>query len=63
MAIRKTIGFYTINTPIDNKVFQAATEIEVDKLIYEFILNNKNNIVGWDTIGKGIRSTKTENVK
>jgi len=60
MIIRKTIGFYYSNTPIEDKIFEASTEIEVDNLINKFILENKNNIQGWNTNTKGIRSINTK---
>jgi hypothetical protein len=63
MIIRKTIGFYYSNTPIEDKIFEASTEIEVENLINEFILNNKNNIQGWNTNTKGIRSINTKIIK
>jgi hypothetical protein len=63
MIIRKTIGFYYSNTPIEDKIFEASTEIEVDNLINKFILENKNNIQGWNTTTKGIRSINTKIIK
>jgi len=63
MIVRKTIGFYYSNTPIEDKIFEASTEIEVDNLINKFILENKNNIQGWNTTTKGIRSINTKIIK
>ena len=60
MIIRKTIGFYFSNTPFEDKIFEASTEIEVENLINKFILENKNNIQGWNTASKGIRSINTK---
>jgi hypothetical protein len=63
MIVRKTIGFYYSNTPIENKTFEASTEIEVENLINKFILENKNNIQGWNTASKGIKSINTKIIK
>jgi hypothetical protein len=63
MIIRKTIGFYHSNTFIEDKTFEASTEVEVENLINKFILENKNNIQGWNTSTKGIRSINTKIIK
>lgn len=62
MAIKKTIGFYYTNTPIEDQVFTGETYLDVDIAINEFVQANKDNIQSWNGPTKGIRSEKTETV-
>ena len=62
MAIKKTVGFYYSNTPIEDQVFEGETYLDVDIAINEFVQANKDNIQGWNTPTKGIRSEKEETV-
>tara|TARA_A100001011_G_scaffold305598_1_gene320243 strand:+ start:315 stop:503 length:189 start_codon:yes stop_codon:yes gene_type:complete len=62
MAIKKTIGFYHTNTPIEEQVFEGESYLDVDIAINEFIQANKDNIQGWNTPTKGVRSEKVETV-
>jgi hypothetical protein len=62
MAIRKTIGFYYTNTPIEKQVFTGDNHLAVDKAIIEYVEANKDNIQGWNGPTRGIASELVEEV-